>query len=72
MIQWYKVMIIVDKSIHGNIVHRIELLLHCLKKRVLSQSLKDEFKINQDELACEEQQCFLGGGGKLINVHIQI
>jgi len=31
-----------------------------MKKRVLSQSLKDEFKINQDELACErEQQCFL-------------
>jgi hypothetical protein len=43
-----------DKSIHGNTVHRIELSLHYLKDRALSQCLKDEFKINRDELACEE------------------
>ena len=52
-----------------------ELLLHYLKKRVLSQSLKDEFKINQDELACErEQQCFFATNNtlRLINMLIQI
>jgi len=46
-----------------------ELLLHYLK------SLKDEFKINQDELACErEQQCFFATNNtlRLINMLIQI
>ena len=59
MIQWYMVLIIVDKSIHGSTVHCNELSLHYLKKKVLGQSLKDEFKINQDELACEENNKLL-------------
>jgi hypothetical protein len=69
------VLIIIDKSIHGNTVHCIELSLHYLKESVFSQCLKDEIKMDPDELAYEENYNVSlpeKDTPRLINVLIQI
>jgi hypothetical protein len=74
MIQWYMVLITVDKSIHGNNVHFYWAVVTVPEEEGV-KSLKDEFKINEDELTCEENNnCSLPKNNtpRLINMFIQI